>query len=275
MRTAPAPTTALDQPYALTAEAIARYREQGFIKLAEVLDAPTLASYAEQIAVAVAAFAPSVPVLEERSTYGKAFLQVMNLWRQDAVIETLVRSRRLARIAADLMGCDRVRLYHDQALSKEAGGGITPYHVDQHYWPLDTERTVTAWIPLQATPVEMGPLAFAVGSQRIISGRELEISDESERQISRTLRDCRIEESAYVLGEVSFHSGWTFHRAGANRTAGIRHVMTVIYFDGEATVSTPRNASQVNDLNRWLPGCIPGGPANSPLNPILFDRTAG
>ena len=30
-----------------------------------------------------------------------------------------------------------VRMYHDQALYKEAGGGYTPWHVDQFYWPLD------------------------------------------------------------------------------------------------------------------------------------------
>ena len=58
-----------------------------------------------------------------------------------------------------------VRMYHDQALYKEAGGGITPWHADQYYWPLETDKTITAWIPLQATPLEMGPLEFSAGSQ--------------------------------------------------------------------------------------------------------------
>ena len=63
-----------------------------------------------------------------------------------------------------------VRLYHDQALFKEAGGGHTPWHADQFYWPLATDRTVTAWVPLVDVPMEMGPLAFATGSG---SGPEL------------------------------------------------------------------------------------------------------
>jgi hypothetical protein len=42
-----------------------------------------------------------------------------------------MRSRRLAGIAAQLMGVDSVRLYHDQALFKESGGGRTPWHCDQ------------------------------------------------------------------------------------------------------------------------------------------------
>jgi ectoine hydroxylase-related dioxygenase (phytanoyl-CoA dioxygenase family) len=197
----------------------------------------------------------------------------MNIWRTSRVVEEFIRSRRLAQIAADLMGCDRVRLYHDQALCKEAGGGITPWHVDQHYWPLSTDRTITAWVPLQAVPAELGPLAFAVGSQQMLSGRHLEISDESERHIGMTLKDCPTVETPFDLGEVSFHSGWTFHRAGANQTQYIRHVMTVIYFDGDATVTEPRNDFQKNDLAEWLPGCVPGEPAASPINPLLFNRS--
>jgi hypothetical protein len=34
------------------------------------------------------------------------------------------------------MEVEGVRLYHDQALFKEAEGGITPWHADQYYWPL-------------------------------------------------------------------------------------------------------------------------------------------
>ncbi len=263
----------IDQPFALSAEAIASYRAEGFIKLKQVFDAETLAKYATAIVAKVEEFSRQAPPLSERTTYGKAFLQLENLWRTSAVIEEFTRSRRLARIAAELMGCRHVRLYHDQALCKEAGGGITPWHADQHYWPLATDNTVTAWIPLQAVPSEMGPLAFAAGSQRILSGRHLAISDDSEREIGMTIKDCAINETPFDLGEVSFHAGWTFHRAGANRTARIRHVMTVIYLDGDATVAEPRSSFQVNDLANWMPGCVPGGPAASPLNPVLWDRS--
>jgi ectoine hydroxylase-related dioxygenase (phytanoyl-CoA dioxygenase family) len=90
-------------------------------------------------------------------------------------------------LAADLMEVEGVRLYHDQALFKEAGGGITPWHADQYYWPLATSKTITAWIPLQATPLEMGPLEFSAGSQQVLTGRELSISDTSENIIEKKL----------------------------------------------------------------------------------------
>ena len=62
-------------------------------------------------------------------------------------IEEFVFSKRLAKIAADLLTVDGVRMYHDQALFNEGGGGITPWHADQYYWPLATGKTITAWIP--------------------------------------------------------------------------------------------------------------------------------
>ena len=90
----------------------------------------------------------SVP-MEERSTYDKAFLQVMNLWQHSAQVAEFVMGKRLARIAAELLQVRGVRLYHDQSLYKESGGGITPAHADQYYWPLASDRTITAWVPLQ------------------------------------------------------------------------------------------------------------------------------
>ena len=107
------------------------------------------------------------------------------------------------------MEVDGVRMYHDQALFKEGGGGITPWHADQYYWPLDSDKTITAWIPLQDTPLEMGPLEFSSGSHIIKDGRDLAISDDSERIIHEKLRvtDFKHVIEKFDIGEISFHSG--------------------------------------------------------------------
>src|SRR6185436_17080033 len=102
--------------------------------------------------------------MEQRDTYGKAFLQTMNLWRHDATLKDFVFARRFAKIAADLMGVPSVRLYHDQALFKEPGGGPTPWHQDEYYWPLDTSNTITMWMPLVDVPREVGSMTFGTGT---------------------------------------------------------------------------------------------------------------
>ena len=92
------------------------------------------------------------------------FQSLEMMWLTDPLVRAAVLSPRIGGICAALLRADRVRLYHDNALSKEPGAGRTPWHYDAHHFPLDTHDVVTAWAPLQPTPREMGPLAFAAGA---------------------------------------------------------------------------------------------------------------
>ncbi|HKR76801.1 MAG TPA: phytanoyl-CoA dioxygenase family protein [Rhodanobacter sp.] len=263
----------LDRPYPLAAQQIADYRRDGFIKLKQVFDADELAHYGAEISRLTIALNTQTRPLEERSTYDRAFLQVMNLWEESATAREFVFGKRLAGIAAALMEVDGVRLYHDQSLYKEPGGGITPAHADQYYWPVASDRTITAWVPLQAVPQDMGPLAFFAGSQHEAFGRDLEISDESERAITANMqaRGFRVVDEPFDLGEVSFHSGWTFHRAGPNRSTQPRAVMTVIYMDRDMRLKAPDNHMQQADWERWCPGAVVDAVIDTPKNPVLFE----
>ena len=275
MQTIPSAVAAyLNEPYSISKEQIECYDENRCIKLKYVLNETVLAFFNEVISDKVNAMNAELRSLEQRDTYGKAFLQLFNLWRTDERIKALVFSRRLAKIASDLMQTQGVRLYHDQALFKEPSGGITPWHADQYYWPLETDKTITAWIPLQATPLEMGPLEFSAGSHRIVSGRELEISDDSETIIQQKLRvtDFKHVMEPFDAGEISFHSGWVFHRAGANTTDETRKVMTIIYMDKDMKLKQPENKNQINDWNTWCPGAEVGEVINSHINPILYQN---
>jgi ectoine hydroxylase-related dioxygenase (phytanoyl-CoA dioxygenase family) len=264
----------LDTPYLLTQDQLDFYQKNQFIKLKEVLNPETMQFFNALISKQVEEMNTVQTALEERTTYGKAFLQLFNLWCENTVIKELVFSKRIAKIAADLMQVDGVRLYHDQALFKEGGGGITPWHADQFYWPLSTDKTVTAWIPLQATPLEMGPLEFSAGSHIIVEGRELAISDESEAILQKKLRitDFKHVIEPFDVGEISFHSGWIFHRAGANVTDEMRKVMTIIYMDKNMLLKNPENDNQKIDWETWCPGAVIGEIINSPINPVLFTK---
>jgi ectoine hydroxylase-related dioxygenase (phytanoyl-CoA dioxygenase family) len=101
--------------------------------------------------------------LDQRE-YGQAFIQISNLWEESESVRRFVFARRFAKIAADLMGVSGGRIYHDQALFKEPGGGHTSWHQDQIYWPLDTSNTITMWMPLVDIPNEVGTMTFVSGS---------------------------------------------------------------------------------------------------------------
>jgi ectoine hydroxylase-related dioxygenase (phytanoyl-CoA dioxygenase family) len=264
-----APHIDIDSEYRISAEQVARFRKDGYIKLKSVFDKETLDAYGREITRLVLAESKDTRPLEERNTYGKAFLQVINLWRHSEVVSEFVFGRRLARIVTELLETEGVRLFHDQALYKEPGGGYTPWHMDQFYWPLATDRVATAWIPLHAVPLEQGPLMFSVGSQRIRIGRDLEISDESEKVLGERLKvsNLPVDETPFDLGEVSIHLGRTFHRAGPNATRRPREVMTIIYMDRDMRLAEPRNKHQLDNWNTRVGDIIA-----SPLNPVLYEK---
>lgn len=262
----------LSESYTLNPEQINFFAQNRFIKLKQVLDADTLQFFNEAISKKVAAINTVTTKVEERDTYGKAFLQLMNLWREDETIKALIFSKRIGKIAAELMQVNGVRIYHDQALFKEAGGGITPWHADQYYWPLETDKTITAWIPLQETPLNMGPLEFSAGSHAIVEGRELAIGDESETLMQQRLRvtDYKHVIEPFDLGEISFHSGWLFHRAGANTSGKMRKVMTIIFMDKNMRLKEPENNNQNVDWETWCPGAKVGEEIDTPMNPVIY-----
>ncbi|MFK7984353.1 MAG: phytanoyl-CoA dioxygenase family protein [Saprospiraceae bacterium] len=262
----------LNEPFLLTTDQINFYQKNKFIKIKQVLNAAVIAHFNEVISQKVKELSSEIKPLDQRDTYGKAFLQLMNLWVNSEVIQPLILSKRIGHIATQLMQVEGVRLYHDQALFKEGGGGITPWHADQYYWPLTTDKTITAWIPLQATPLEMGPLEFSAGSHQIKEGRALAIGDESEQFLQKRLRVSDFPHiiEPFDVGEISFHSGWVFHRAGANITDTTRKVMTIIYMDKDMKLKQPENDNQIADWHTWCPGVQVGDVIDSPLNPVLF-----
>ena len=264
---------AINEPYSLTSDDVQAFRENGYIHLVGVLPDDVLEYYEPIISKITQEHDPAAGVaLEDKDLYGKAFIQLGNLWQHDAQVKELVFCKRLARLASELIGTASVRLYHDQSLYKEPSGGITPWHVDQQYWPMDSSKSVTAWIPLQSTPLEMGPLCFGRGSHLKYIARDVKISDESERIIAQAIKKEKIIEiqEPYALGDVSFHSGWTLHRAGGNATEKSRKAHTVIYMDEQMRLKKRRSQNQENDRISWCGDTADGGVIDGPLTPILY-----
>ena len=262
----------LSSDYPLTSEQIAGFQRDGHILLRNVLSPEEVAAYRPVISEVTDRYNYQTLPVEQRDTYGKAFIQIGNLWQRDEAAAKFTLSRRFAKIAADLMSVDGVRLYHDQALFKEPGGGGTPWHQDQFYWPLEC-KTVTLWMPMVDIPEEVGSMNFGTGSQELGYLGDMPISDESEKQIRRLIEERHIPVNSYgamKAGDATFHNGWTLHGAKPNPTPKMREVMTIIYYADGAYVSEPKNKAQVSDL-KCLGGCKPGELAISDVNPLLYN----
>src|SRR6201996_931884 len=192
------------------AENIQEFAEKGHTLVKNILSADEIAAYEPVIVGAAERYNTERRKMEDRDTYGKAFLQIFNLWRQNDVLKKFVLAKRFAHVAAKLMGVDRVRLYHDQALFKEPGGGPTPWHQDQYYWPLDTNNTITMWMPLVNLTEEMGIMHFASQTHQLGYVTAEAISDTSEQFFSNFVKqnNYKVDGARQAnAGDASFHSG--------------------------------------------------------------------
>ncbi len=267
----------LSNPYDLSVEAITRFRAEGFIKLPRVLSPEAVVTLRRAIVHTLEdEFSTKLdrPAADGAPKAGRRFYSAEMVWLDDPIVRLFVLSPRIAKISADLLGVRSVRLYHDNLMSKEPGCGRTPWHYDDHHFPLATQDVVTAWIAAQAIPEAMGPLAFAedINAWRLVADIPFNKTDTSyDRQVAETFRkqNVPIEAGGFDVGEVSFHHNLSFHTAGPNMTGISRCVLANTFFaDGARIVDAPTMVS--GDWQKFLPGVVPGGLAASPLNPICW-----
>jgi ectoine hydroxylase-related dioxygenase (phytanoyl-CoA dioxygenase family) len=261
--------------YKLTDEQTKQYARDGHICLRGVADEATIAAIRPKLEQVVVEGNTHTKPVADRDTYGKAFIQVGNVWQMDPDVQQFVFAERFAKIAADLMSVPAVRIYHDQALFKEPGGGYTPWHQDQIYWPLDTPKTITMWMPLVRVTAEVGSMTFVSGVQDDgVITREV-ISDESHKTLGAYIEAKGLEQINYGAlepGDATFHAGWTPHCAPGNPTDVMREVLTIIYYEDGALVGEPDSGARQNDMEKWFPGCQPGELAASAINPVLYPQ---
>lgn len=72
-------------------------------------------------------------------------------WTRIPEFEEVIRASPAAEVAADLMGSDRVQVFHDHVLVKEPGTSKpTPWHQDGPYYFVDGIQNVSFWSPMDA-----------------------------------------------------------------------------------------------------------------------------
>ena len=96
---------------------------------------------------------------------GRFFEDFCN-WQRIPEFEEFIRESPAAGIAAELMGSQQVRLFHDHLLVKEPGTRqSTPWHQDQPYYNLEGAQNVSMWMPVDPVDRE-STVEFVARSHR-------------------------------------------------------------------------------------------------------------
>ncbi|MGB6182132.1 MAG: phytanoyl-CoA dioxygenase family protein, partial [Rhodococcus sp. (in: high G+C Gram-positive bacteria)] len=156
----------LSEPYDLDPASVEGFARDAFVRLPGVLSPAVVRRLAERLEELLRA--------EHGDDVAGRFTALEQMWLHDDLMRAVALSPRIGGLAAALLGEPAVRLYHDNALSKEPGCGRTPWHHDAEHFPLQTVQAVTAWMPMSAIPGRMGPLSFARGREVLSEVADLE-----------------------------------------------------------------------------------------------------
>ncbi len=254
----------LEQEFTVSETAKEAFRLDGYVAIHSAVSVPALMGLRQAFRA----------LFDGASLPAMGFPSLEMMWTYDAWCRAFVLSRRLASIAGQLLDVQAVRLYHDNALIKSPGCGRTPWHYDAHHYPIASSQVVTAWLPLQPTPLAMGPLSFARGMDVYERVRDLDFDKFGtayDATVMRILSEAGVpvETVEYDLGTVTFHHAHSLHSAAPNQTDGDRMALATTYFeDGARLVDRPTLIS--GDFQKFMPGIGPGDIIASELNPVVW-----
>jgi len=189
-------------------------------------------------------------------------------------VRRLTFDARLGEMAAQLLGADAVRIWHDQALYKESGGRETDPHQDRPFWPIKPAAQVTAWIPFEGSRLGHGATAYLPGSHRVGLERFVDISHVLQKPYD-ILADPAVEDIEPVWveaepGSVVFHHSLTVHLAEPNRGDRTRRVYCIIYFADGCVRRSP-----IPHLVPDRQGIAVNEPIAGEVSPIAWPRPEG
>ncbi len=183
-------------------------------------------------------------VSEEQSK--RVITQYVNMFKREPLYERLLHHPVISGVACALLNTPRVRLWHDQIISKPPGdNGHFRFHQDFYLWPLREPRIVTCWLALDDATPDNGCMHVVPGSHKDprfglesyaaelaaraaaeAEGREIE---ESERQ-KMAYEPAEIGKPVELkAGECMFHHCLNFHATPANVTSRQRRAHVMIF----------------------------------------------
>ncbi|WP_162941787.1 phytanoyl-CoA dioxygenase family protein [Desertimonas flava] len=248
---------------------VERFRRDGFVVVDDVFTDAEMDAMTAAVAAAVEAdMREDTRALAEKSRYEQSFQQCLYLWARYPDVAPWTAHPRLAATAAALLGAERVRIWHDQALFKEPGGRPTDPHQDHPYWPIAEPDQVTAWIPLDGSTSEAGAMSYWPGSHRL--GLDLFVNifgdtDPDDIGHHPALDGVDAVTLEVPRGSVAFHHGLTAHRASGNSTGRTRRVHTVIF-----TADGVHRKEGLGHPSVDIDGIAPGEPIAGDLTPVVW-----
>jgi ectoine hydroxylase-related dioxygenase (phytanoyl-CoA dioxygenase family) len=227
-------------PWALPEERVAFFHENGYVKGGPVLDERQLEALREGLeAIRLGENPRTGELYEVDEDYRRApeenVFHFLGAWLIDDAFHDLLWHPAITTKAAQLLGVERLRFWHDQVFDKPPRHpGVVTWHQDYSYWTRATPAGhVTCWIGLDDSTEENGCVQYVPGSHRWGLLPRISLTEDMD-----AVREYLTPEQAEAFhpvpmvlraGECTLHHSHTVHGSYGNRSHRPRRGVVLNY----------------------------------------------
>ena len=224
----------------LTPEQVAKFKTDGFLNFGPVLTEAQRSDLKQALDRVLEGKSDAAPELNRNLAGGNdVVIQIVNIWQAEPAFRRHLYNPAIVGMVSQLMGCDTVRVWHDQIQIKPARvGGPTVWHQDHPYWPvIHPPDLVSAWVAIEDAVQENGCMSMVRHSQSwgpykdgTIGNRPDHSPDFDPSLIPQ--ETVEVVPIPVPAGGVAFHHCLTWHGAPPNRSDRPRPAIAVHYMPG-------------------------------------------
>jgi len=210
-------------PKVLTAEQVAQYNRDGFVKgiriFSEAEAAENRVYFDDLLAKVLASGGDSYSISTAHLKYGKVY--------------DLLTHPRLVAVVQDLLGPNLIAWGSHYFCKMPRDGKPVAWHQDASYWPMSPSKALTVWLAIDDADRENACMKFIAGSHHV-GHLTFRPSDPAEHNVLNQSIDNAEQYGEVVwdelkAGEISMHSDLLLHGSEANLSPRRRCGITLRY----------------------------------------------
>lgn len=148
-------------------------------------------------------------------------------------VDEITRLPAITDAVSQILGPDLLVLDTPFFIKEARSPHFVSWHQDLHYWGLEGEEEVTAWVALSSSTVESGCMRFVPGSHRQIVEHIDTHAPENlltrGQEVAVEVDDSQAADVVLKSGQFSLHHGRVFHASHANRSDDRRIGLAIRY----------------------------------------------
>ena len=256
------------------ADTAAQFERDGFVCPLTVMSEQQAHSYLQQFEEAQKRFG-------DNETFRQCLKRYPNLLLP--FVDEISRAPQITDAVAAILGPDLLVLDAPFFIKEPNTEHFVSWHQDLHYWGLDTDEQVTAWVALSPATTRSGCMRFVSGSQTQKVEHRDTFADNNllsrGQEVNVTVDESKAVEAQLRPGQMSIHHGRVFHASHPNRTDARRIGLAIRYLPTRARQATGGQMAAMlvrgHDQYHNFPHCHPPAGLMLPQDIEQWSAVAG